>query len=1381
MLEWSPSCINSTCEHELRIRSGAATGTSRGRVVSARTHLRRLMIEPNKADHELPMWDPHVSTTRMNEEEEESRHTTSIHDHKTPTREDTTPDRRCMYDVAVATSLSYALRPRVVLNELRRAAHPLVGSYSRRLVQGRFVCTPTSRTVRIPSREHTLVLRLVRKANLHDPLLNPIRAANSARTICELGLRPLGHLARYRPNSMVSSRRVPLHLHTPTAEEYDDDLYSKVHTRPTVIQQTRPQETPYAPSTMLRVKRTFNEPTEPSALRPVVLIPTRTQSLHPPWPAPARSERPGEEREAHTAKLDTLAEAGRMERAVLVLGNGRGVSARGRRFRLGSAASNEAGPGEPALPTSARSLLDPRKSIACQTFELETLGNSELELAAHEVKVDGRLELQPPALPRSTHIVLSMIALMKPYTYEARQDGERCALASLSPSLTLLATATTREWRHHTVHPRCLQLSLPIARNSRPLAASSDGLHDVPPLRPVAIPAPGMLSPPLSLRRTSPCSRLWHVQVPQASTFAHLMAFFLHLDVQHKCSWTRTREPSRTRTASTVPFPGHRRWLAYLAVTAYSVRHRIRGYKLPVTSQGRAPLSMHATSARVLRSTQKLLRLSHTNERSSRPAQRVAGETHVPHSTALAQTSRKTEIARSCEPSMLSRSRNGRSNPSRRERGAARTARSKHGGSARLDSTRPDSTLVELAARGDSLTAAWTRVQVHVGWTCDRRHPPTMWLTSGMWGSGRTWTLPLYQPGIWGLGRGGFATAESTSIWRGAVAHEESTMPMQSIVVTCALDGQSGSHVGSADRDTQHVVVLHSSALARARSQRHSTTAMTGQRHLCPRAHSDRHCRVHPARRRRQRARGPVDSAHARDTLWLGILFGLATEPERAIFDSVWPSQSIALAQWSFAQWGGARMASWRRMPSLPDGRLGITCRQPSSECLPLPRRPMPAGQDGSRVQETGFESGMNGFRWMDFEYAAWVYVIAVADRRACVCDKGSSRVGKTQERDDSGPTLARIGTRSGPRDRRRRAMSTPASSIRVSRTRSRSSSDDSAQEPARSFGSVQNRWTSSDSTPWSDDGVASRSDGCEQRERRKSLACTRSTTHFATLLEAVEALPDQDGWRDACARNRTQEPAVAHHHLDTVYRTRRSRGFPLSQGRSSTSPLSASPGGGLYPISHAEGRRSTLELTDFSDGSLSWHRTPWHHGPAVIDQCGRGLKDGVPRPTNAQWVEGTMVGRNALAHHTRVDSDLRVVEAEKQNQLVAEEVNAPTGSDSGSLTEDTNGAGPTKAITMGVDLSEEVVNVASAALERCNMEKNIVAQIRTEFDKRHGRTGTSSSTGTFAPALLMCGEVQCSPQGMQPDISWGIVNAGQPVPSSTQGSRVAMMILPPV
>ena len=66
-------------------------------------------------------------------------------------------------------------------------------------------------------------------------------------------------------------------------------------------------------------------------------------------------------------------------------------------------------------------------------------------------------------------------------------------------------------------------------------------------------------------------------------------------------------------------------------------------------------------------------------------------------------------------------------------------------------------------------------------------------------------------------------------------------------------------------------------------------------------------------------------------------------------------------------------------------------------------------------------------------------------------------------------------------------------------------------------------------------------------------------------------------------------------------------------------------------------------------------------------------------------------------------------------NQRVAEEVNAPMGSDSGSLTKDTNGAGPLAAIATNVDLSEEVVNVTSAALEKYSIEKDIAAQIRTE------------------------------------------------------------------
>ena len=70
------------------------------------------------------------------------------------------------------------------------------------------------------------------------------------------------------------------------------------------------------------------------------------------------------------------------------------------------------------------------------------------------------------------------------------------------------------------------------------------------------------------------------------------------------------------------------------------------------------------------------------------------------------------------------------------------------------------------------------------------------------------------------------------------------------------------------------------------------------------------------------------------------------------------------------------------------------------------------------------------------------------------------------------------------------------------------------------------------------------------------------------------------------------------------------------------------------------------------------------------------------------------------------------------------DEVNAPTGSDLGLLAQDTvtNDAGP-KAIVTIVDLSEEMVNVASAALERCNIEQDIAAQIRTEFEKRHGST----------------------------------------------------------
>ena len=54
-------------------------------------------------------------------------------------------------------------------------------------------------------------------------------------------------------------------------------------------------------------------------------------------------------------------------------------------------------------------------------------------------------------------------------------------------------------------------------------------------------------------------------------------------------------------------------------------------------------------------------------------------------------------------------------------------------------------------------------------------------------------------------------------------------------------------------------------------------------------------------------------------------------------------------------------------------------------------------------------------------------------------------------------------------------------------------------------------------------------------------------------------------------------------------------------------------------------------------------------------------------------------------------------------------------------------GASPPKAIIKNVDMSEEMqqesVDIASAALEKYNIEKDIAAQIKKEFDRRHGPT----------------------------------------------------------
>ena len=73
----------------------------------------------------------------------------------------------------------------------------------------------------------------------------------------------------------------------------------------------------------------------------------------------------------------------------------------------------------------------------------------------------------------------------------------------------------------------------------------------------------------------------------------------------------------------------------------------------------------------------------------------------------------------------------------------------------------------------------------------------------------------------------------------------------------------------------------------------------------------------------------------------------------------------------------------------------------------------------------------------------------------------------------------------------------------------------------------------------------------------------------------------------------------------------------------------------------------------------------------------------------------------------------------------MSEKVDAPTSSTDVSLNE--KSSGHAKAVIKNVDMSEEMqqeaVDVASAALEKYNIEKDIAAQIKKEFDKRHGPT----------------------------------------------------------
>lgn len=77
----------------------------------------------------------------------------------------------------------------------------------------------------------------------------------------------------------------------------------------------------------------------------------------------------------------------------------------------------------------------------------------------------------------------------------------------------------------------------------------------------------------------------------------------------------------------------------------------------------------------------------------------------------------------------------------------------------------------------------------------------------------------------------------------------------------------------------------------------------------------------------------------------------------------------------------------------------------------------------------------------------------------------------------------------------------------------------------------------------------------------------------------------------------------------------------------------------------------------------------------------------------------------------------------------MSEKVDATSTSTDASIggTANPAGSGGPKAIIKNVDMSEEMqqesVDVASTALEKYNIEKDIAAQIKKEFDKRHGPT----------------------------------------------------------
>jgi len=77
----------------------------------------------------------------------------------------------------------------------------------------------------------------------------------------------------------------------------------------------------------------------------------------------------------------------------------------------------------------------------------------------------------------------------------------------------------------------------------------------------------------------------------------------------------------------------------------------------------------------------------------------------------------------------------------------------------------------------------------------------------------------------------------------------------------------------------------------------------------------------------------------------------------------------------------------------------------------------------------------------------------------------------------------------------------------------------------------------------------------------------------------------------------------------------------------------------------------------------------------------------------------------------------------------MADKQDAVSTADSGVTSKDpsNNGVGGPKAIIKSVDMSEDLqqesVDIATSALGKYNIEKDIAAQIKKEFDRRHGPT----------------------------------------------------------